>query len=82
LPELGRGKGVKVINIPSKLLKSGDEYVVSAVAFSQGQTVVVHSGQRYLNLKPSEQDHYRGARGLRGKKLPRGFQQVRQLGVE
>jgi topoisomerase IV subunit A len=82
LPELGRGKGVKVINIPSKLLKSGDEYVVSAVAFSQGQTVVVHSGQRYLNLKASEQDHYRGARGLRGKKLPRGFQQVRQLGVE
>jgi topoisomerase-4 subunit A len=44
--------------------------------------VVVHSGQRYLNLKASEQDHYRGARGLRGKKLPRGFQQVRRLGVE
>jgi topoisomerase-4 subunit A len=82
LPELGRGKGVKVINIPSKLLKSGDEYVVSAVAFSAGQMVVVHSGQRYLNLKASEQDHYRGARGLRGKKLPRGFQQVRRLGVE
>ena len=82
LPELGRGKGVKVINIPSKLLKSGDEYVVSAVAFSPGQMVVVHSGQRYLNLKASEQDHYRGARGLRGKKLPRGFQQVRRLGVE
>lgn len=82
LPELGRGKGVKVINIPSKLLKFGDEYVVSAVAFSLGQMVVVHSGQRYLNLKASEQDHYRGARGLRGKKLPRGFQQVRRLGVE
>ncbi|MDG2087359.1 MAG: DNA topoisomerase IV subunit A [Arenicellaceae bacterium] len=82
LPELGRGKGVKVINIPSKLLKSGDEYVVSAVAFSPGQMVVVHSGQRYLNLKASEQDHYRGTRGLRGKKLPRGFQQVRRLGVE
>ena len=82
LPELGRGKGVKLINIPAKLLKAGEEYVAAAVAFSAGQTVVVHSGQRHLNLKPSEQDHYRGARGLRGKKLPRGFQQVRELGVE
>ena len=81
LPEMGRGKGVKLINIPGKLLKSGDESVAAAIVFAADQTLVVHSGQRYLNLKSADQDHYKGARGLRGKKLPRGFQQVRELGI-
>jgi len=35
-----------------------------------------------LKLKGSELDDYAGERGLRGKKLPRGFQKVSGIAVE
>jgi len=42
LPELAKGKGVKLINVPSKLLKARDEYVLGATTFKKGQHVLVH----------------------------------------
>ena len=44
--------------------------------------LLVHSGKRYLRLKASDLVHYRGERGRRGNKLPRGFQKVDSLAVE
>ena len=82
LPLLAKGKGVKLINIPAKLLKSREELIVSVTAINSDQALIVHSGKRYLRLKGVDLDHYRGERGLRGKKLPRGFQQVNDLTVE
>ena len=82
LPLLAKGKGVKLINIPAKLLKNREEVVVSVVAISSEQSLIVHSGKRHLRLKGADLDHYRGERGLRGKKLPRGFQQVSDLVAE
>jgi len=68
LPLLAKGKGVKLINIPAKLLKNREEIIASVVAFRPEQAF--------------DLDHYRGERGLRGKKLPRGFQQVNELVAE
>jgi topoisomerase-4 subunit A len=82
LPELARGKGVKLINIPSKLLKARDEYVLGATTFRKGQHVLVHSGKRYLRLKGQDLDHYTGERGKRGRKLPKGFQAVKAITTE
>ena len=85
LPQLAKGKGVKLINIPSKLLKSREEVVQSVMILSgepSKQELLVHAGKRYLRLKCGDLDHYRGERGLRGKKLPRGFQQVGHLSVD
>ncbi|MDZ7840220.1 MAG: DNA topoisomerase IV subunit A [Gammaproteobacteria bacterium] len=82
LPRMGKGKGVKMVNIPSKKLKAGEEKVFAAVTFQEGDHLVVHSGKRYLRLKPADIDHYVGERGLRGRKLPRGFQQVRGVEIE
>jgi len=82
LPELAKGKGVKLINIPSKLLKSRDEYVLGATTFKKGQHVLVHSGKRYLRLKGQDLDHYTGERGKRGRKLPKGFQAVKAITTE
>ena len=42
----------------------------------QGQPVTLHAGKRKLTLKPSDLDLYRGERGRRGAKLPRGLQRV------
>lgn len=82
LPELGKGKGVKLINIPSKLLKARDEYVLGATTFKKGQHVLVHAGKRYLRLKGQDLEHYMGERGKRGRKLPKGFQAVKAITTE
>jgi topoisomerase-4 subunit A len=59
-----------------------EEFVVAVACLSQGQTLVVHSGKRYLTMKLSDLEHYRGERGRRGSKLPRGFQKVDRVEVE
>jgi len=82
LPELAKGKGVKLINIPSKLLKARDEYVLGATTFRKGQHVLVHAGKRYLRLKGQDLEHYMGERGKRGRKLPKGFQAVKAITTE
>ena len=82
LPQMERGKGVKLINIPSRRLKNGEESVLAAATFHEGELLVLHAGKRNLRLKPADIDHFVGERGLRGRKLPRGFQQVRAIQVE
>lgn len=82
LPELARGKGNKIINIPSSRLQSREEYVVDYGVIPEGSSLVVHSGKRYLVMKSKDLEHYRGERGRRGHKLPRGFQKVDKLDIE
>lgn len=76
LPVLQRGKGNKIISIPSARAAERIEYVIALVVVSEDQGVTVHAGKRHLNLKPADLAHYRGERGRRGNKLPRGFQNV------
>ena len=76
LPRLARGKGNKIINIPGSRVQSREEFMIAVAVVTPGQQLLVHSGKRYLNLKLSDLDHYRGERGRRGNKLPRGFQKV------
>lgn len=76
LPELARGKGNKVMNIPSARVQAREEFVVALKVISSGEQLVIFSGKRHLTLKSSDLDHYRGERGRRGNKLPRGFQNV------
>jgi topoisomerase-4 subunit A len=82
LPQLARGKGNKIINIPSSRLQSREEYVVDYGIIPPGGSLVVHSGKRYLVMKDKDLDHYLGERGRRGHKLPRGFQKVDRLDIE
>lgn len=79
LPELSKGKGNKIINIPSARAASGEELLVSLVVLPENAELRVHSGKRYLNLKSSDLEHFKGERGRRGSKLPRGFQRVDRL---
>ncbi len=76
LPELSRGKGNKLLGIPSAKVASREEFLVAVVAIPEGGNLVVYSGQRHLTLKPSDLGNYHGERGRRGEKLPRGFQRV------
>ncbi len=78
LPELARGKGNKLINIPAKARKAGEK-VAGAIAIAKGQDCLVWAGQRYLRLSWSDTENYWGERAQRGRKLPRGFQKVSRL---
>jgi topoisomerase-4 subunit A len=79
LPILGKGKGNKIISIPTSRVKSREEFVVGIEVVSSGSSLTVHSGKRHLTLKPKDIAHYLGDRGRRGSKLPRGFQRVDKL---
>lgn len=82
LPQLARGKGNKIIGIPSARVQSRDEFVVAVQVLTEADLLVVSAGKRYLKLKFSELEHYRGERGRRGNKLPRGFQKVDSMQIE
>ncbi|MEG5265421.1 DNA topoisomerase IV subunit A [Pseudomonas sp. JDS28PS106] len=82
LPQLGKGKGNKIIGIPGERVASREEYVTDLAVVSPGATLVLQAGKRTLSLKPEDLEHYKGERGRRGNKLPRGFQRVDALLVE
>ncbi len=81
LPQMARGKGNKIINIPAARLKAGDESVTVLSLVQDGEKLTVHSGKKYKVMKPDEVDSYYGERGRRGLKLPRGYRSVDRLEV-
>ncbi|WP_299769951.1 DNA topoisomerase IV subunit A [uncultured Pseudoteredinibacter sp.] len=81
LPELARGKGNKIMNIPSARVQAREEFVISVQVISKGQQLKIYSGKRHLGMKVADLEHYKGERGRRGNKLPRGFQKVDSVEV-
>ncbi len=82
LPQLGKGKGNKIIGIPGERVASREEYLTDLAVLAPGATLVLQAGKRTLSLKADDLEHYKGERGRRGNKLPRGFQRVDSLLVE
>ena len=82
LPTLARGKGNKIINIPSAKLQSREEFMIDVIVYQEGQTLKVHSGKRFITMKASDLEHYKGERGRRGLKVPKGFQKIDYLTIE
>lgn len=81
LPELSRGKGNKLINIPSAKSLSREEYVVDLQLLAADESLTVHAGKRHFTLKAADLTHYLGERGRRGNCLPRGLQNVTNLEI-
>ena len=81
LPRLAKGKGNKIISIPTGRVAERVEFVVALTVLTADDTLTVHAGKRHHNLKPADLQHYQGERGRRGNKLPRGFQNVDRIEV-
>ena len=79
LPKLSKGKGNKIISIPSARAASREEFVkiLAVVPAESGITLV--AGKRKMTIKASDLTHYVGERGRRGNKLPRGLQRIDEL---
>ncbi|HYE86989.1 MAG TPA: DNA topoisomerase IV subunit A [Vicinamibacterales bacterium] len=76
LPELDRGKGNKIIQIPPAKLKAGEERMIAIASVRAGGELHLFCGQRKLTLNWRDLMAYSGARASRGNPLPRGFQRV------
>jgi topoisomerase-4 subunit A len=82
LPVLPKGKGNKIIQIPKKKLVGREEVVKHLVVFNPQDSLVIKSGKRSFKLAPETLEEYKGERGRRGKKLPRGFRTVDRVDRE
>ncbi len=79
LPELAKGKGNKLINIPTKKYKAGEEKLVAAAVVPEDGDLQVYCGSRIMTIKWNDSDPYYGERALRGGLLPRGWRNVDRL---
>ena len=81
VPQMSRGKGNKIINIPSAKLKTRDEYVKAIDCLQDGEKLIIYVGKKHKTMKADEVDEFAGERGRRGHKLPRGYQKVDRIEV-
>jgi len=79
---MARGKGNKIYNVPGAKFKSGEESMIALAVLAPNQKLRVTSGKRHTSVKYRELEDYLGTRGQRGRKLPRGFQNVNSVDVE
>ena len=82
LPELARGKGNKIINIPSKHVEDRSEFCVDIAVLNETDDLTLFSGKRKLTLKSKDLANFHGERGRRGNLLPRGFRKIEHIAVE
>jgi topoisomerase-4 subunit A len=75
LPQLPRGKGNKILGMPSK----GEERLAAIAVLNAAQGLKVQSGDRVMTIEARDLDHYRANRGRRGMALPRGWRKVDRL---
>jgi len=82
LPQMPKGKGNKILNVPTAKFTKGEEAIAGVAVFGDGKTLVVHTGKGELTVSPEEVDLYEGERTQRGSRLPRGYQEVKGIEVK
>jgi topoisomerase-4 subunit A len=82
LPELAKGKGLKLINIPTKKYKAGEEQLVAMAVIPENGNLQVHTATRMMTIKWDDLDDYYSERALRGSLLPKGWRSVVRLSAE
>ncbi|HSG12060.1 MAG TPA: DNA topoisomerase IV subunit A, partial [Gammaproteobacteria bacterium] len=63
VPQMSRGKGNKIINVPSARLKTREEYVVAIDCIQDGEKLTVYAGKKHKTMKADEVDEFAGERG-------------------
>jgi topoisomerase-4 subunit A len=81
LPELARGKGNKIIQIPPARLRTREEYVKLIEIIPDGAAIKIYAGKQSVRFTPGNIAAFVGERGRRGKKLPRGFRKVDRIEI-
>jgi len=82
VPELPRGKGNKLFDIPSKKFASREDFLTGMTVVPKDKALVVRSGERKMTIEWKDLKDYRGERAQRGSVLPRGWRTVDSLETE
>jgi topoisomerase-4 subunit A len=82
VPELPKGKGNKLFDIPGKKAAAREEFLTGVAAVPPQGALVIVSGERRMTLKWGDLKDYRGQRAQRGAVLPRGWRTVERLEAE
>jgi topoisomerase IV subunit A len=82
VPELPRGKGNKLFDIPSKKFASREDFMTGMVVVPKDKALIVRSGDRKMTIEWKDLKDYRGQRAQRGSVLPRGWRSVDVLETE
>ncbi|MEK7734568.1 MAG: DNA topoisomerase IV subunit A, partial [Pseudomonadota bacterium] len=80
LPPMEKGKGEKILAIPGARVAKREEYLAGIAVFKEGQRLLLRTGKGELLLRSGNDiDQYVSERALRGSKLPRGHQEVKEI---
>jgi len=79
VPEMPRGKGNKLYDIPTKKAAAREEVVTGITAVAPGGALAVICGERRMTIAWEDLKRYRGERGQRGAVLPQGWRKVDRL---
>jgi len=80
LPPMEKGKGEKILAIPGARVAKREEYLAGIAVFKEGQRLLLRTGKGELLLRSGNDiDQYISERALRGSKLPRGHQEVKEI---
>lgn len=82
LPQLSKGKGNKIINIPGAQAATGEDLLVWLLLLSPESSITLFFGKRKLKFKPEDLQKYRAERGRKGTSLPRGLHSIERIEVE
>jgi len=81
LPELSKGKGNKIISIPSAEAAKGVDGLAHLFILPPQSTLTIHVGKRKIKLRPEELQKVVGERGRRGS-LMRGLQRIDRVEID
>jgi len=81
LPVLPKGKGNKILGIPSSRVEKREEYLVGMLSIPEGSSIVVNTEKRKKEFDDDALNEFIGERGQRGKKLPQGMRSVKRMSV-
>jgi topoisomerase-4 subunit A len=81
LPQLSKGKGNKIIGIPSADAAKGADGLAHLYILPPQSTLTIHVGKRKIKLRPEELQKVTGERGRRGT-LMRGLQKIDRIDID
>jgi len=81
LPELPKGKGNKIIQIPAARVRNREEHVKIMAVIPEGAIIKIDAGKQSVRFTPGNISEFIGERGRRGKKLPRGYRKADRIEI-
>lgn len=81
LPELSKGKGNKIIGIPTKQTEKHEDYLAFVTLIDTNSSLTLYIGKRKLILKAVDLQKYKSERGNKGTLLPRGLQHIERIEI-